>query len=270
MKEVGGNAFRESSAWKSRLVRTSRVLAVAGGILQYGELAKYYDLLYSWKDYDRESRIVAGLIRRYRASQGNSLLDVGCGTGKHIQRLAARFDCVGLDASEEMLAQAKRNAKGVEFVRGDMVDFDLGRKFDVVLCLFSSIGYVRTYPRLARTLRNFERHLKDGGVVIIEPWLTRSTMKDGYVHVLVQGDDDLKVVRVDITRIRGDLSVLDERIVVAEHAKGIATYKDRMVMGLFEKDEFLKLMRQAGLRATYLKKSLAPGRGLYVGTKPSE
>jgi SAM-dependent methyltransferase len=242
-------------------------LVVAGGILQYGELARYYDLLYSWKDYDREARTIAGVIERYKESPGCSLLDVGCGTGMHIQHLALRFDCVGLDASEEMLEQAKGNARGVEFVRGDMVDFDLGRKFDVVLCLFSSIGYVRTYPRLARTLRNFARHLKDGGVAIIEPWLTRSTVKDGYVHVLVRGDDDLKVVRVDITRIRGDLSVLDERIVVAERAKGIASYKDRMVMGLFEKEEFLRLMGEAGMKAKFLKKSLAPGRGLYVGVK---
>ena len=236
-------------------------------ILQYGALAKYYDLLYSWKDYDGESQVVADLIRQYKVSVGNSLLDVGCGTGKHIQRLTALFDCVGLDASLEMHEQARRNVKGIEFVRGDMVDFNLGRKFDVVLCLFSSIGYVRTYRRLARTLRNFAGHLRDGGVVIIEPWFTRSTVKDGYVHVLVQGDDSLKIVRVDITRIRGSLTVLDERLVVAERAKGVAIYKDRMVMGLFEQEEFLRLMRKAGLKAKFLKRSLAPGRGLYVGVK---
>jgi hypothetical protein len=37
-------------------------------------------------------------------------------------------------------------------------------------------------------------------------------------------------------------------------------------MGLFERDEFLTLMRKAGLKARYLKRSLAPGRGLYIGT----
>ncbi len=240
---------------------------MAAEALQYGRLAKYYDLLYSWKDYKEESRTLVELIRRYKVAAGTSLLDVGCGTRKHLQCLAEHFACVGMDASGAMLQVAKRNVKGVEFVRGDMVDFDLGRKFDVVLCLFSSIGYVRTYPRLARTLRNFARHLSDGGVAIIEPWFTRSTVKDGYVHVLVQGGEDVKVVRVDITRIRGNLSVLDERIVVAERAKGISTYKDRMVMGLFDQVVFLRLMRDAGLRARYLKRSLAPGRGIYVGIK---
>ena len=242
---------------------------MANGILQYGELAKYYDLLYQWKDYKKEAGVVKELVERYKTSQGNSLLDVGCGTAKHLQYLTDKFDCVGVDASEKMLEQARRNMRGGKFVLGDMINFDLGRQFDVILCLFSSIGYVRTYSRLGMTLKNFARHLKTGGVTIIEPWLTKSTIKAGYVHVLAQGTNDLKVVRVDHTGVKGDMTVLDERIIVAERNKGIATYKDRMVMGLFEQDEFLTRMRQARLRARYLKKSLAPGRGLYVGTKPS-
>lgn len=242
---------------------------MAKGILQYGELAKYYDLLYQWKDYQKEAGIIRELVARYKTSQGNSLLDVGCGTGKHLQHLVNKFDCVGMDASEQMLEQARRNVRGGKFVQGDMVNFNLGRQFDVILCLFSSIGYVRTYSRLGMTLKNFARHLRTGGVTIIEPWFTKSTVKAGYVHVLAQGTNDLKIVRVDYTGVKGNSTVLDERIVVAERNMGIATYKDRMVMGLFEQDEFLRLMERAGLKARYLKKSLAPGRGLYVGTKPS-
>jgi hypothetical protein len=77
-------------------------------------------------------------------------------------------------------------------------------------------------------------------------------------------------LRVDYTGVKGNMTVLDERIVVAERNKGIATCKDRMVMGLFEQDEFLRLMERAGLKARYLKRSLARRRGLYVGTKPSD
>jgi len=238
------------------------------GILQYGELAKYYDLQYEWKDYDKETRVLLQLIKRYKKSSGNSLLDVGCGTGKHVERLAKEFECVGMDVSESMLERARANVKGVEFVQGDMTDFDLGRRFDVVVCLFSSIGYVRTYPKLARTLRNFAKHLRHGGVVIIEPWLTKSTYRAGHIHVLATHEsDDLRIVRVDYSRVRGNVSVLDERIVVVEKGKGITTYRDRMVMGLFEKDLFLRLMKRAGLEARYLKQSLAPGRGLYIGVK---
>lgn len=240
---------------------------VAEGIVQYGELAKYYDTLYSWKDYAAEARTLLRLVRRYKESRGRSLLDVGCGTGQHIKHLKSAFDCVGLDSSREMLRLARKNVPGVRFVRGDMETFDLRRQFDVVLCLFSAIGYARTYPRLGRTLKTFAGHLLPGGVVIIEPWLTKSTAEDGYVHALVQGSDDLKVVRVDYTRVKGSVSVLDERVVVAKKGAGITVHVDRMTLGLFEKARFLGLMRDAGLDSRYLTRSLSPGRGLYVGTK---
>jgi SAM-dependent methyltransferase len=167
-----------------------------------------------------------------------------------------------------MLEEARRNVKNVEFLRGDMVNFDLGRRFDVVLCLFSAIGYVRTYPKLARTLRNLARHLTAGGVLIIEPWFTKSDWRAGTVHVVApQGSRDLKVVRVDYSGVKGDMSVVDEMTVVAKRGEGITYYRERQLMGLFERDDFLRLMAKAGLRAKYLKTSLAPGRGLYVGTK---
>ena len=242
---------------------------MARGVRQYGELAKYYDLLYEWKDYAKEARIIEQLIARYKITAGNTLLDVGCGTGKHLQHLSGRFACVGMDVSEPMLEQARRNVEGVRFVRGDMVSFNMGKKFDVILCLFSSIGFVKTYPKLARTLRNFAEHLKDGGVVIIEPWLTKETASDEYISVLTQGSDEVKIARVDHSRVKDGLSIIDEKIVVVEKGRGIRSYSDRMVLALFEKDEFLRLMRKAGFEARYLKKSLAPGRGLYVGVRRS-
>ena len=50
-----------------------------------------------------------------------------------------------------------------------MTDFDLGRGYDVVTCLFSAIGYVKTLEQVARTLACFRSHLADGGVIEIDP-----------------------------------------------------------------------------------------------------
>ena len=240
-------------------------------VSQYGKLAKHYDFLYEWKDYSRETRTLLQLISRYKRSSGNSLLDVGCGTGRHISYLRKKFDCVGMDASDQMLEQARRNVKGVEFVRGDMTRFNLDRKFDVILCLFSAIGYVRTYPRLARALRNFAKHLQEGGVVIIEPWFTKAQWKNGSVHLTRHSkSDNLKIVRVGYSGVRGNISVLDERILVAERNRGISYYKDLQLLGLFERDKFLDLMRSAGLRSRYITRSLERGRGLYIGVRSGQ
>lgn len=242
---------------------------MAAKVLQYGELAKYYDLIYDKKDYAKESRILLNLINRYKRSDGRSLLDVGCGTGKHIERLKGKFDCVGIDINEEMLEQARVKVKGVEFIRADMSDFDLGRKFDVVLCLFGAIGYVKTYSRLARTLQSFANHLKDGGVLIIEPWLTKAISRSGLVHLRTYDSPDLKIARVNITDVRGNISILDFRIIVAEKDGKVAYYRDVHRLGLFEQDKLLQLMREAGLESRHMKKSLSPGRGLYIGMRES-
>ena len=72
------------------------------------------------------------------------LLDVACGTGLHLSYLTYRFQVEGLDRDEQLLAIARQRNPEVPLHHADMVDFALGRTFDVVTCLFSAIGYVKT------------------------------------------------------------------------------------------------------------------------------
>lgn len=135
----------------------------------YKDLARYYDVLYAGKDYAKEAKAVARVIAKYKRSPGNALLEVACGTGRHSAHWKADFDIVATDANAGMLRVARRNVKSVAFKQPDMVTMRLGKKFDAIVCMFSSIGYVRTYARLRRTIRNFAGHLKPGGVVMCEP-----------------------------------------------------------------------------------------------------
>ena len=123
----------------------------------YKELSRYYDLIYSQKDYEKEVETIKRLISKHQKSSGNDLLEVACGTGRHAQYLQDDFDILATDANAEMLRVARRNAKGVDFRQSDMLNLNLGREFDVIICLFSSIGYVKTYANLRKTINNF-RH----------------------------------------------------------------------------------------------------------------
>ena len=49
----------------------------------------------------------------------------------------------------------------------------------MITSLFSSIGYVKTHSNLEKTINNFSNHLRKGGVVLIEPWFTKSTFYPG-------------------------------------------------------------------------------------------
>ena len=130
----------------------------------FKDLARYYDLIYSGKNYKKEVAVVTALICQFKRSAGNDLLEIACGTGGHARYLRNHFHVVATDNNPQMLRIARRKVKGVTFKQADMIDFDLGRQFDVVACLFSSIGYVKTLGNLKRTLRNFAQHLKPGGV----------------------------------------------------------------------------------------------------------
>ncbi|MFX1572310.1 MAG: class I SAM-dependent DNA methyltransferase [Promethearchaeota archaeon] len=233
----------------------------------YNKLAKYYDLIYSWKDYKQEVNSIKSLIKKYKNSDGNELLDVGCGTGKHLKYLKLDFSCIGIDINIEMLKIARDNIKDVIFTQADMITMDLNKKFDIIISLFSSIGHVKTYNNLKQTILNFSRHLKKGGVVVIEPWLTKSTYDVGRPGMTTYETEDIKIARLNTTKLENDLSILEMHYLIAERNKDIEYFSERHEMGLFDINKFLKYMTQAGLKSEFLKDGLMKDRGLYVGIK---
>ena len=231
----------------------------------YYELAEYYDLIYSFKNYRKEANRIKALISKHKKSHGNELLDVACGTGHHLKYLRDRYSCTGVDVSEELLDIAKKNVKGVAFERADMTKLKLGQKFGVITCLFSSIGYVKTYSKLKTTILSFARHLKTEGVLIIEPWFTKRAYRIGSPHMTTYGGKDVKIARLNVSKIRGNVSVMDMHYLIAERDKDVKHFVDRHKLGLFEVDKTLRIMKDAGLQARFLKNGLMRGRGLLIG-----
>ena len=231
----------------------------------YYELAEYYDLIYSFKNYRKEANRIKALISKHKKSHGNELLDVACGTGHHLKYLRDRYSCTGVDVSEELLDIAKKNVKGVAFERADMTKLKLGQKFDVITCLFSSIGYMKTYSKLKTTIQSFARHLKTGGVLIIEPWFTKRAYRIGSPHMTTYGGKDVKITRLNVSKIGGNVSVMDMHYLIAERDKDVKHFVDRHELGLFEVDKTLRIMKDAGLQARFLKNGLMRGRGLLIG-----
>jgi len=233
----------------------------------YKKLAKYYDLIYHWKDYEKEADSIKNLIKKYKKSDGNQLLDVGCGTGKHLECFLDEFSCMGIDINNEMVEVAKTKFKDAIFEQGDMIDFNLKTEFDIILCLFSSIGYVKTYSNLEKTIVNFKNHLKKGGVLIIEPWFTKSVYRVGAPGMTTYDGKDVKIARLNTTKIEGDLSIMEMHYLIVEKDKDVIYFADTHELGLFETDKTLDFMEKAGLKAEFLKHGLMKDRGLFIGVK---
>ena len=233
----------------------------------FNKSAKFYDAIYAsaGKDYAVETQKIYALIEKHKKSPGNTLLDVACGTGKHASHLSKYFQLEGLDLDPEMLAIACRNHPDIPFHQADMVDFDLKRQFDVLTCLFSSIGYAKTTSRLNQAIQTMARHLVTGGVLLVEPWFTPEQWHAGKVHGMFIEEPDLKIARMNISEVDGTLSFFDFHYMVAT-PEGINYFTERHELGLFTNEEYLEAFRLAGLEVLHDPEGIY-GRGLYIGVK---
>ena len=233
----------------------------------FKDLAKYYDFIYSFKDYENEAKKIKLFIKKYKKSKGNDLLEVACGTGKHLPYLKDTFSILATDANKAMLAVARKNIPDITFKQANMIHFDLGKKFDVIICLFSSIGYVKTYENLSKTIRNFAQHLKKGGVLIIEPWFTKTSYITGLPSMTIYDGDNIKISRLCICKKRGLVSVMDMHYLIAEKNKNVKHFIERHELAMFEINRVLDIMNKEGLKARFLNNGLMKGRGIYIGVK---
>jgi len=224
-----------------------------------------YDLIYqSFKDYAAEAAVVDEIVRSKSPGAG-SLLDVACGTGLHLEHLATRYTCEGLDLDEGQLEVARRRVPGVPLHQGDMTDFDLGKTFDAVICLFSSIAYVGSEDDLDRAVANMARHVAPGGVLLIEPWFFPQAFIDGHVGVVTVEGDDLHVVRMNTSKIVGDRSIMEFHYLVGS-AESVEHFTETHDTGLFPRSSYERAFEKAGLEFEFDEEGLF-GRGLFVATK---
>lgn len=226
---------------------------------------QYYDAIYSWKDYAEEARRLERSISEHKRSAGNALLDVACGTGGHIPYLRDDFAYEGLDLDPEMLALARKRFPDIPIHQGDMVDFALGRQFDVVTCLFSSIAYTRTVPRLRQAISTMAAHVVPGGVLIIAPFITPKDWNPGHPYAIFVDQPDLKIVRMNVSTAVDNVAMLDFHYLVGT-PEGVEHFTEHHELGLFADEQYRAAFTQAGLDVTRDDEGLI-GRGLYVGTR---
>ena len=228
---------------------------------------RFYDAIYGEKDYAEEARRLKRFIAEHQRSGGRALLDVACGTGGHVPYLRDTFDYEGLDLDPEMLALARGRFPEIPFHQGDMADFDLGRTFDVVTCLFSSIASARTVPRLRQAIMTMARHLSPDGVLIIVPFFAPQAWIPGQPHAIFVDRPDLKLVRMNVSEVdaSGTIALLDFHYLVGT-PEGVEHFTEHHELGLFTDEEYRAAFADAGLAVAHDAEGLI-GRALYIGTR---
>lgn len=222
-----------------------------------------YDLLYEHLvDYDWHANHLRQLIMD-RLPQATSLTEMAVGTGQILSRMNQWFDVVGCDLSPEMISVCEARHPDLDVRLGDYINVDLGGRFDVVICVFSSIGYVRTEDRLRAAFRNFARHVKPHGVVIVDGWLRPAVAIDGFRSAETIESDEATLTRSVLAKINnGETDMLAGHTLIT--ADGIEYFEERHRMGLFEDATYIDALDRAGFIDLAVEEGF-DRRGRFVG-----
>jgi len=132
----------------------------------YDLLAAHYDAVTG--DSASEATFIDGIIK-HACRSAVTVLEVACGTGDIIARLAARYQVSGLDISPGMLAVARKKLpEGTPLHLADMSSFELERTFDAIVCVYHGINHLLNFSDWKNFFDCAYKHLNDGGVLIFD------------------------------------------------------------------------------------------------------
>ena len=171
-----------------------------------------------------DAAAVVDLVAAHVPLSGRKVLDLGCGSGRHVAPLRARgASVVGLDLSRQLLDVALVDVTPrLAAVRGDMRFLPFGSEvFDVVVSFFTSFGYFDSDEENENVLRGISKVLRKNGNFVIDylnPTHVRSNLvryeetKLGSHHVKIArriSNDDRYVIK-EIELVENDRSFMEQ------------------------------------------------------------
>ncbi len=231
----------------------------------YIKSAKFYDQLYHFKDYATASSGLRKTIVELKPD-AKTLLDVACSTGKHIEHLHKYFDTQGFDINPDLIAIARERCQSVPFHVGDMMNFDIGQKFDVVTCLFCAIAYAKTVENLNSAIKSMAHHINQNGLLFVEPWVDPEQYWENNIVMNIADRQDEKIAWMYVGKRIGTLVVNEINYMVGTR-DGVFQFTETHHMGLFTHQDYLSAIANAGLELIEYDEKGFFGNGLYVARK---
>lgn len=139
----------------------------------YSVFARYYDELTANIDYKKRAEYFHAIIRKFKTTKENILLDLACGTGSISEEMAKLgYDVIGVDYSEEMLGMAieKKFDSGlpIQYLCQDMRNIDMFGTVDVTICALDSINHLGSLDDVRKVFQRVSLFAEPDGLFIFD------------------------------------------------------------------------------------------------------
>jgi SAM-dependent methyltransferase len=237
----------------------------------YHELASWFHLLTAPEDYLEEAKFYRKTIVSACNRPPQTLLELGCGGGNNASHLKAHFTMTLVDLSPEMLNISKSLNPECEHIQGDMRNIRLARQFDAVF-IHDAISHITTMEDLRSTIETAFSHCKPGGAALFCPDHVRENFQPQTEHGGHDaGERGMRYLAWDWDPDPTDTTYITDFAFLLREGDNIRCEQDRFIMGLFRREDWLRLIAETGFEARSVPLELGDtetGAEDFLGIKP--
>ena len=220
----------------------------------FQDYAYYYNAFYKDKDYAKEARQIDEILKKY-GKNIHSVINYGCGTGKHdIELSRIGYSCTGIDLSETMIEVAKQNSKNeekkIDFSVADIRKFEPEKKYDAVISLFHVMSYQNSNEDIRAAFQSARKALERDKLFLFDLWYGPGVLTDPpVVRVKEVEDDQYRLIRIARPVMYDERNIVDvnyEVLIIDKRTNITKTIKEVHSMRYFFRPELEILLQQAG------------------------
>ena len=218
---------------------------------QYSDFSTVYDVFMDNVPYEEWADGIAEVLSEYGINDG-LVLDLGCGTGTLTELLAAKgYDMIGVDSSEDMLAEAitkQPENLDILYLNQDITDFELYGTVRAVVSTCDSLNYLLEDDELLAAFRLINNYLEPDGVFVFDmnaPEKYTDVLAD---NVFAENREDTSFIwentfddETSINEYALTLFILDEESGLYEKSEEFHYQR------AYTRDEIKSLLNEAGL-----------------------
>jgi hypothetical protein len=247
--------------------------STAADLRLYTDLADWWPVLSSPADYAEEAEFYRKALLSACVVPPRTLLELGSGGGNNASHLKAHFEMTLVDLSAGMLAVSRKLNPECDHHEGDMRNVRLDHEFGAVF-IQDAISYIISESDLRDTIRTAWLHCRQGGAALFAPDNIRETFRSTTSHGGHDvGPRSLRYLEYTWDPDPSDSTHASDMVYLLRDETGqVRIEHDQHVLGLFARDVWLRLIREAGFEASaipFVHSEIEPGTcELFLGRKP--